>query len=253
MHPAKQVEPDLYSILLKKDIRSGVTPEDREAIVKLLNDGRGLIYFKRERRPTPEDICEWARKLYSEGVRFFFVDHFHKFVPDESSVSSISRTMTALTGLKYECPEMFICLIVQPTKEQRGRDNLAERVGKNTLRGGAVIFDEADWLVNIHTKYNSHRENETPWGVRRENIVASYPNNIRELEFEAIRAKPFSENMGKKIHMIYDKGTTEMKPHIWMPPAVERIALPEQEDREQTPRNGRQSGWAKNTWNNKRI
>jgi DnaB-like helicase C terminal domain len=256
MHPAKQVEPDLYSILLKKDVRAGVSEEDRAAIVAFLEAGRGLTYFKRERRPNAEEICEWAKKLYAEGTRFFFCDHFHKIVPDESSVSSVARTMTALTGLKYECPEMFFCLIVQPTKEQRSRDGLSERVGRNSLRGGAVIFDECDWLINLHTKYASHREVETGWGWRRENLVAAYPSDIREIEFEAIRAKPFSENMGKKLYMKYNKLTTEMVPHKWIAPPIERIEMPEQdEERSGRHRGGNrpQSGWAENTWRNKRV
>lgn len=258
MHPAKQVEPDLYSILLKKDIRKGVTDEDRSEIVRMLNEGRGLVYFKRDRRPTAEEICAWARNCYHEhGVRFIFADHFHKFVPDESSVSSIARTITALTGLKYECPEMFVGIVVQPTKEQRTRDGLAERVGRNTLRGGASIFDECDWLINMHTKYSAQRVRETPWGDRQENTICSYPNDIREIEFEAIRAKPFSENMGKKLYMKYDKGTTEMKPHRWIAPEPERIEMPAQDEersfRRQAGGSRPQSGWAENTWRNKRV
>lgn len=256
MHPAQQVEPDLYSLLLKKDIRQGVSDADKDKLRELLNRGRGFTYFKRVRRPTAEEICDWIRSCHRDkGLNFFFLDHFHKFVPDESSVASISRTITALTGLKYECPQIFVALIVQPTKEQRGREGLAERVGKNTLRGGASIFDECDWLINLHTKYATYRENETPWGMRRENVMASYPNDIRELEFEAIRAKPFSENMGKSLYMRYDKGTTEMKPHRWIAPEPERKYLPEQDD--DRPRRSyskrEQSGWASDTWKNKRL
>jgi hypothetical protein len=252
MHPAKQVEPDLYSLLLKKDIRKEVSDADKNRIIQLLEQGRGLTYFKRDRRPTAEEICDWARRCYFDlGIRFFFFDHFHKFVPDESSVSSIARTITALTGLKYECPEMFGCLVVQPTKEQRGREGLAERVGRNSLRGGAVIFDECDWLINLHTKYSTQRMHETPWGDKRENIVAAYPNDIRELEFEAIRAKPFSENMGKKLYMKYDKGTTEMTPFKWIAPPPERIALPERDEDERFQRRG-PSGWG-DRLKNKRL
>lgn len=258
MHPAKQVEPDLYSLLLKKDVRQGViTDEDRNKIVTHLQNGRGFVYFKRDRRPTAEEICDWARTCYREqGIRFFFLDHFHKFVPDESSVASVSKTITALTGLKYECPEMFCLLVVQPTKEQRTREGLAERVGKNTLRGGASIFDEADFLLNLHTKYGSHRETETSWGIRRENVMIAYPNDVRELEFEAIRAKPFSENMGKKIHMKYNKLTTEMTPYKFIAPEIEVVRMPEREDkpRYNGPRsNQQQSGWASDTWKNKKI
>src|SRR5690606_24241824 len=155
-----------------------------------------------------------------QGIRFFFFDHFHKFVSDESSVASIGRAITALTGLKYECPEMCQVLIVQPTKEQRTREGLSARVGKTSLPGGAVIFDVCDWLANIHTRYATYREHETTWGIKRENIVVSYPNDIRELEFEAIRAKPFSENMGRKLYMKYDKETTEMKPFKWISPPI---------------------------------
>lgn len=260
MHPAKQVEPDLYSILLKKDIRQGaISDEDKNRIIQLLGQGRGFTYFKRDRRPTVEEVCDWARRGYQDqGIRFFFFDHFHKFVQDESSVSSIAKTMTALTGLKYECPEMFMCLIVQPTKENRGRDNLADRVGKNSLRGGAVIFDECDWLINMHTKYRTVRIVESSWGDKRQDIVVSYPSDIRELEFEAIRAKPFSENMGKVIYMKYDKGTTEMKPFKWIAPEPERIEQEEREDRghrrpQQSYPQGQQSGWAKDTWGRKKI
>lgn len=259
MHPAKQVEPDLYCLLLNKNIREGVSDADKLNLERQLKAGRGLTYFKRDRRPTAEEICEWIRSCYfNSGIRFIFVDHFHKFVTDESSTAAISRTITALTGIKYECPELFIGLVVQPTKEQRGRDNLAERVGKNTLRGGASIFDECDWLVNIHTKFSSERIHETTWGEKRERLMLSYPNDIRELEFEAIRAKPYSENMGKKIHMKYDKGTTRMAPHIWVPPRPERIEQPEREDngynrRPQQTGPRPQSGWARDTWRNKKI
>lgn len=262
MHPAKQVEPDLYSILLKKDIRQGVTDEDKTRIIEHLNGGRGLTYFKRDRRPTAEEICDWARRCYfDQGIRFFFFDHFHKFVSDESSVTSIGRAITALTGLKYECPEMCQILIVQPTKEQRSREGLAERVGKNTLRGGAIIYDECDWLINMHTKYQTYRENETTWGWKREYFMQAYPNDIRELEFEAIRAKPFSENMGQKIHMKYDKNTTEMSTYKFIAPEPERNYMPERDDdgggsgyrRRYSKGNGEQSGWAKDTWDKKKI
>ena len=260
MHPAKQVEPDLYCLLLGKDIRKGITNEDKDKLRQLLEQGRGIAYFKRTKRPTAEELCEWAKGLYhNEGVRFFFFDHFHKFVTDESSVAAIARAITSITGLKYECPEMFAALIVQPTKESRGRDNLAERVGKNTLRGGASIFDECDWLINLHTKYASERVTETPWGEKRERIMLSYPNDIRELEFEAIRAKPYSENMGKKIHMKYDKGTTAMQVWRWVEPKPERIEMPEREEAEgsfhRRPHSGprEQSGWARDTWRNKKL
>lgn len=253
MHPAKQVEPDLYSLLLKKDVRQGaLSDEDKNKLIGLLNGGRGLTYFKRDRRPTAEEICDWARACYFEqGIRYFFFDHFHKFVSDESSVSSVSRTITTLTGLKYECPEMFQCLIVQPTKENRGRDNLADRVSKNSLRGGASIFDECDWLINMHTKFSSQRIEETTWGEKRFQVMLPYPADIRELEFEAIRAKPFSENMGKKLYMKYDKGTTEMRPHKWIAPEPERLSQPER-DEQRGPR-GQQSGWASETWKNKKL
>jgi hypothetical protein len=259
MHPAKQVEPDLYCLLLKKDIRKGVTEEDKAKLTKLLEAGRGLTYFKRERRPTAEEICSWIIGLYKEGVRHFFIDHFHKFVSDESSVAAIAKTITSLTGVKYECPEAFIALVVQPTKEQRGRDGLSERVGKNTLRGGASIFDECDWLINLHTKYQTFKIRETPWGERHDTVMASYPNDIRELEFEAIRAKPFSENMGTKLHMKYNKGTTEMAPYKWIAPEPERIALPERDEDEESryrrrPQGNReQSGWARKTWGDKKV
>lgn len=257
MHPAKQVEPDLYSLLLKKDVRKGISDEDKNKIIQHLEGGRGLVYFKRDRRPTAEEICDWARHCYKEeGIRFFFIDHFHKFVADESSVSSVARTISALSGLKYECPEMFQCLVVQPTKEQRSRDGMPQRVGKDSLRGGASIFDEADWLVNMHSKYQSHKLIETSWGPKRENYMAAYPNDIRELEFEAIRAKPFSENMGRKIHMKYDKGTTEMSPFKFIAPEPEVVEMPERDDDRgfrRRPQGGQQSGWAENIWRNKKI
>jgi KaiC/GvpD/RAD55 family RecA-like ATPase len=261
MHPAQQVEPDLYSLLLKKDIRKGVNDEDKDKLRQLLNGGRGLTYFKRDRRPTEEEICNWVRACYrDQGIRFFFIDHFHKFVRDESSVAAIGRAITALTGVKYECPEIFMALIVQPTKEQRSRDGVAERVGKNTLRGGAVIFDECDWLINMHTKYSAYKVHEKPWGESKEHYMASYPNDIRELEFEAIRAKPFSENMGKRLHMKYDKGTTAMSPYKWIAPEPERIEMPQRDDKNsnycRTSRGsggGQASGWATDWQNRKKI
>lgn len=263
MHPAKQVEPDLYSILLKKDIRSGITNEDRTKLEGWLQSGRGLYYLQRDSRPTPEQIAEWARRVYNEkGVKHIFIDHLHKFVADETNISHISKAITTLTGLKYEIPELHIVLIVQPTKEQKDKQDITMRVNKNTLRGGAVIFDEADYLINLHTKYRTYKTVEKPWGDVREYHMASYPNDIRELEFEAIRAKPYSENMGAKIHMKYDKHTTEMKPHVFIAPATEHVEMSERSreysERKQDYNNNNNrpavpSGWAKKTFGNKRV
>lgn len=257
MVPAKQVEPDLYSLLLKKDIRGEgcLTDEDKHRIVGMLNEGRGITYFKRDKRPTSEDICDWARRLYHEqGIEFFFFDHFHKLVPDESSVSSVAKTITNLTGLKYECPRMSQVLIVQPTKEQRTREGLIERVGSQSLRGGAVIFDECDWLINMHTQYRSHKTTETTWGPRKQELMLEYPQDIRELEFEAIRAKPWSKNMKKKIYMKYNEATTEMTPFKWIAPPPEYIEMEEKEGNYRRPQGASvPSDWAKNTFRNKRI
>lgn len=254
MHPAKQVEPDLYSLLLSKNIRNGIDEKDKTKLSEMLKAGRGLTYFKRTRRPSPEEICEWMKNEHiNSGINFFFIDHFAKFVPDESSVASISKTITALTGLKYENPKMCIVLIVQPTKSQKGRDGLEERVNKNTLRGGACIFEEADALINLHTKYYHTKEVETTWGWRRETTLKSYPSDVRELEFEAIRAKPYSDNMGTKLHMKYDKNTTRMTAYKWIAPDVEKVYQPEKEDREQYNGPRPQSTWAKNTFNRKRL
>lgn len=214
MHPAKQVEPDLYSILMHKNIRKEkLTDEIIENIRQLLTNGRGITYYKREKRPEIENVIEWCRRIYGErGIKHIFIDHFHKLVPDEDSRSSINRTITELSSLKYELPELHIMLVVQPTKE----GDFERRVGRKTLRGGASIFDELDYLINIHGEYIHKWDEECGHGdntwIKKHKEFKKYPRDIRELEFEAIRAKPWSDGMGKSIHMKYDSGTMLMIP-----------------------------------------
>lgn len=221
MHPAKQVEPDLYSILLNKNVREEeVNDTDRDKLRQLLNEGRGFTYYKRVGRPAIEDITGWIRHLYAaEGTRFFFIDHFHKIVNNEESLREIGRVITELTSIKYELPEASLILVVQPTKE----GEIERRVSRKTLRGGAVIFDEVDWLINLHSKYFQEKIETVPWGEKKTKTLKDYPKTIRELEFDAIRAKPWSNNMGEKIYMEYDMNTTRMKPATYTPPGPEKI------------------------------
>lgn len=230
MHPAKQVEPDLYSILLAKDIRKGkLSLTDRKTLLEMFAQGRGITYYKRVRRPSVEDIAAWCKKEYALGTRFFFIDHFHKMVKNEESLGDISRTISAISAIKYELPESHIILIIQPTKE----GDFERRVSRKTLRGGAVLFDEVDYLINLHNKYQERRVVEVPWGEKVELSFKAYPPTIRELEFDAIRAKPFSNNMGAKVYMEYNPGTTRMEPSNYLPPQPEKVAM---KPRRQDPR-----------------
>lgn len=220
MHPAKQVEPDIYSILMKKNIRKEELTDDLiNRIRNELISGRGITYYKRTRRPGIEDIVEWCRRIYGEqGIKHIFIDHFHKLVYDEDSRSNINRTITELTSLKYELPELHIMLVVQPTKE----GDFERRVGRKTLRGGASIFDELDYLINMHAEYVEKWDEQvgpdhSPW-TKKHIEFKKYPRDIRELEFEAIRAKPWSENMRSTIHMKYDAATMLMTPTTYYKP-----------------------------------
>lgn len=213
MNPIKQVEPDLYSIWLEKNIRQGVSEHDKAKIKEYIKQGRGLRYFNRIKRPSIEDIIDWIKIEYNSGMRFCFIDHFHKIVYDESSLKEIGRVITELSGIKNELNELFICLIVQPTKMREDRYGNILRVGRSTLRGGAVIFDEADWLINMHGRYWTTETRESRYGQEfQAKTIISYPKNIRELQFDAIRAKPYSDNMGTSIHMQYNKDTMQMIP-----------------------------------------
>ncbi len=140
LDPANEVVPNLISLDQRKNAwTSDFLPTDIDKIRKRVGSwdlwfAPGYGYF-----PT-ENLDEWVRTLYNQGVRYFWMDHLHYMLPEEDHKLA-GNLMRHLKTLTKEL-KIHVNLIVQPNKLMEG-----QRLGLNTIKGGSAVGQALDNLM----------------------------------------------------------------------------------------------------------
>jgi len=141
--PENEVLPNLISIHFainawKVDINDGIKDDWSNYLKPLsLYFARGYGYM------DPQHLEFWIQELKTLGVKHFFFDHLHYMISDPEEHREASLLIKRLKTLAMEM-EVNINIIVQPNKLQQD-----ERLGLNSIKGGAAIGQALDNLITM--------------------------------------------------------------------------------------------------------
>lgn len=140
LDPIEEVAPNYISLLSG---RNAWLDEINDADYKTYESTLASypLFFMPGYGPTQwEEIEEWMNIMLGSGVKHFWFDHLHYMLDDEDykQASKLMRNIKTFAKSK----KVHINLIVQPTKI--GRD---ERIGLNSLKGGAAVGQALDNLL----------------------------------------------------------------------------------------------------------
>ena len=146
LNPATEVLPNYLSIANQTNVwLQKPTAEIKDLNKKLLTSWDHLLYFMKGYGHVELDVIrEWAYELKEQhDVKIIFIDHMHWLLEDSEDFKLAARLAK---DLKHLAKELDICivLIIQPTKIHPD-----QKLGLNTLRGGAAIGQALDTLLTL--------------------------------------------------------------------------------------------------------
>lgn len=180
LDPATEVLPNILALELKKNLwTANITDEDKRKIEKAITAwplyfAEGYGYF------SEEALTEWITDLALQGVKSFWIDHFHYMLEmeDHNKTAALIRAIKTLAKKL----KVHINLIVQPKTIQSD-----EKLNFNSMRGGAAITQALDNLL-ILERHNEVEE-----------------KNIAQLELVVARHKLARPG---KMYLQYNEETT---------------------------------------------
>ena len=151
LFPDREVLPSLFSMELQRNVLT--SKEEPGLFEEVAADWK--LYFSHGYGTFPaEDAYTWIKNCRDQyGVKIFFMDHLHYMLQKEESIDIAEL----IKKVKKACLDLQVCIVmvVQPSKLQDG-----QRLGFNTLRGGASIGQAVNSLITISRKDNMIAEVE---------------------------------------------------------------------------------------------